>query len=100
MVAEERDITYEKADQLANGQVYSGMQAKKNGLIDILGTFEDAIHIASKKAGYVDIPEIVYPPKEKKGLLNVLFGDIFQNSTLDNLLMYPKPEYILSYPIK
>ena len=100
VVAEERNISYETAVILANGQAYSGRQAKKNGLIDILGTFEDAVHLASRKAGYDDIPRIVYPPEEKKGLLDVLFGDIFQSSTLDNLLMIPKPEYKLPYPIK
>ena len=45
------------------------------------------------RSGYVDIPEIVYPPKEKKGLLNALIGDIFQRSSLNNLISYPKPEY-------
>ena len=85
---------------MANGQVYSGRQAKENGLIDVLGTFEDAVYLASVKAGYDDIPEIVYPPKEKKGLLDILFGDIFQSSTIDNLLMYPKPEYKVPYMIK
>ncbi len=100
VVAKERNISYDIADHLANGKVYSGRQAKENGLIDILGTFEDAVYLASRNAGYDDMPKIVYPPEEKKGLLDVLFGDIFQSSTLDNLLLYPKPEYKLSYPIK
>jgi protease-4 len=100
VVAKERNISYDAADHLANGQVYSGRQAKENGLIDILGTFEDAVYLASRNAGYDDTPKIVYPPEEKKGLLDVLFGDIFQSSTLDNLLLYPKPEYKLPYPIK
>ena len=69
-------------------------------LIDLLGTFEDAVHLASRKAGHIERPEIVYPPEEKKGLLDVLIGYIFQSSTLDNLLMYPKPEYKIPYPIK
>ena len=100
VVAKERNITYETAAKLANGQVYSGRQAKENGLIDILGTFEDAVQLASRKAGYDDSPTIVYPPEEKKGWLDILFGHIFQSSTLDNLLMYPKPEFKLPYPIK
>ena len=100
VVAKERNISYETADHLANGQVYSGRQAKENGLIDILGTFEDAVYLASRNAGYDDTPRIIYPPEENKGLLDVLFGDIFQSSTLDNLLLYPKPEYKLPYSIK
>ena len=100
VVAQERNMSYDTAGHLANGQVYSGRQAKENGLIDILGTFEDAVYLASRNAGFDDTPKIVYPPEEKKGLLDVLFGDIFQSSTLDNLLLYPKPEYKLPYPIK
>ena len=100
VVAKERNIPYDKADQLANGQVYSGRQAIEKGLIDILGTFEDAVHLASKKAGYDEAPELVYPPEDKKGLLDILFGDIFQRASLANLKLYPQPEYKMIYKIR
>ena len=100
MVANERNLAYDQAEQLATGQVYSGKQALASGLIDVLGTFEDAVHLASLKAGFLDKPEVVYPPKEKKGFLDVLFGDILQGSSIGNLLMYPKPEYRLNYHIR
>ena len=48
----------------------------------------------------LDKPVIVYPPEEKKGLLNVLFGDIFQRTSLANLNPYPQPEYKLKYKIR
>ena len=35
----------------------------------MIGTFEDAVLLASRKAGYYENPKVVYPPKEKKGLL-------------------------------
>jgi ClpP class serine protease len=85
---------------LANGQVYSGKQAVENGLIDMLGTFEDAVLLAAREAGYVEEPEIVYPPEEKKGLLDMLFGDIFQSSPIGNLFLFPTPEYKLPYTIR
>ena len=66
----------------------------------MLGTFEDAVFLASKNAGNEKPPEIIYPPEEKKGLLEVLIGDILQSSTLDNLLIYPKPEYKIPFHIK
>ena len=100
VVANERNMPYDQAEELATGQVYSGKQAMAAGLIDVLGTFEDAIHLAARKAGYLEKPEIVYPQEEKKGLLDVLLGDILQGSSLGNLLMYPKPEYRLNYHIK
>ena len=100
VVASERNMPYDQAEQLATGQVYSGKQALASGLIDMLGTFEDAVHLASLKAGFLDKPEVVYPPKEKKGFLDVLFGDILQGSSIGNLLMYPKPEYRLNHHIR
>ena len=100
VVSQERQIPIKEIGKYATGRVYSGKQAVNAGLIDILGTFEDAVHLAAQKAGYLDTPEIVYPPEEKKGLMDILFGDIFQSSALDNLVMYPKPEYKLLYPRK
>ena len=97
VVSQEREIPIKEVGKYATGRVYSGKQALNVGLIDILGTFEDAVHLAAQKAGYFDTPEIVYPPKEKKGLMDILFGDIFQSSTLENLVMFPKPEFKLPY---
>ena len=100
VVANERNMSYDNVAKLATGQVYSGKQALAAGLIDVLGTFEDAVHLAARKAGYLDKPEVVYPPEEKKGLLDLLLGDILQGSSIGNLLMYPKPEYRLNYHIR
>ena len=97
VVSQERQIPIKEIGKYATGRVYSGKQAKNAGLIDILGTFEDAVHLAAQKAGYLDTPEIVYPPEEKKGLMDILFGDIFQSSTIGNLVMFPKPEFKLPY---
>ena len=100
VVVKERNMSMDKAAELANGQVYSGKQAVENGLIDILGTFEDAVLLAAREAGHVEEPEIVYPPEEKKGLLDMLFGDILESSSIGNLFMFPTPEYKLPYTIR
>ena len=97
VVSQERKIPIEEVHQYATGRVYSGKQAVNAGLIDILGTFEDAVLLAAQKAGYLDTPKIVYPPEEKKGFMEMLFGDIFQSSTLESLVKFPKPEFKLPY---
>ena len=97
VVSQERGIPIKEVRKYATGQVYSGKQAMNAGLIDILGTFEDAVHLAAQKAGYLDTPEIIYPPEEKKGLMDILFGDIFRSSTLENLVKFTKPEFKLPY---
>ncbi len=92
-VSMERHIPFHEAEKLANGEVYSGNQALKNGLIDVLGTLEDAVFLASSKTGLEGRPMIVYPPEKKKGLLNTLFGDILSPASIGNLNLYPQVEY-------
>jgi protease-4 len=42
-VAENRNITYESVEKLATGEIFLGLEAKDNGLIDELGGKEEAI---------------------------------------------------------
>ena len=95
-----RNLSYSSVEKLATGQIFSGTQALDNGLIDLLGTMEDAVLLAAKMTGMNGKPVMVYPPEDKKGLLNVLFGDIFQRATLANLNLYPQPEYKIIYQIR
>ncbi len=48
--AKGRKMTIEKLKSLAGGHVWSGIEAKANGLVDVLGGLDDAIKIAAKKA--------------------------------------------------
>ena len=49
-----RTMTREQLLELAGGRVWTGRQAKANGLIDELGTVGDAILAAKKMAGVQD----------------------------------------------
>ncbi|AZQ59053.1 signal peptide peptidase SppA [Maribacter sp. MJ134] len=46
-VAQGRNITIAQADSLAQGRVWSGVDAKRLGLVDELGTLEDAVEAAA-----------------------------------------------------
>jgi protease IV len=50
-VAASRNMSMEKVEELAQGRVYTGSQAKENGLIDEIGTLKDSIQYAKKVAG-------------------------------------------------
>lgn len=63
VVAKERKMDKQTLLQYANGRVFTGLQAKEYGLVDSLGTFEDAIRITGKMAGIEGEPRIV---REKK----------------------------------
>lgn len=49
-VAKGRDMSEEKVNSLGQGRVWTGAQAKENGLVDILGGLETAIEEAKKLA--------------------------------------------------
>ncbi len=49
-VAEGRDMTVEQVDEVAQGRVWTGEQAQKKGLVDVLGGIDEAIAIAAYKA--------------------------------------------------
>jgi protease-4 len=75
--AEGRDMPLEKLKKLAGGRVYTGRQAKELGLIDELGTLEDAIGEAKVLAGLdrdADVKIEVLP--EPTNFLETLFGDM------------------------
>ncbi len=46
-----RHMPVEKLQELAGGRIYTGRQAKENGLVDQLGTLDDAVVEAKKLAG-------------------------------------------------
>jgi len=50
-VAEQRDMEKDFVDSVAQGQVWTGQDALKHGLIDALGTYEDSIRAAAQLAG-------------------------------------------------
>jgi protease-4 len=50
-VAEGRGLARDKVEEIAQGRVWSGMEAQKIGLVDELGGLDDAIAFAAEKAG-------------------------------------------------
>jgi protease-4 len=50
-VAQGRGLDRDRAHELARGRVWTGADAKSNGLVDELGSLEDALSLARRKAG-------------------------------------------------
>ena len=65
-VAQGRSISVVQADSLAQGRVWSGVDAKRIGLVDELGTLEDAI-VAAADMAKLDTYSIRKYPKYKSG---------------------------------
>lgn len=73
-VVEERKLKKEDVLKIADGRVFTGKQAFSMGLVDTLGTLEDAIKIAGDMAGIKGEPKVVKERKKKPDLFDLIFG--------------------------
>lgn len=74
--AEGRNMSVEKLREVASGRVWSGLEAKDRGLVDVMGGLDEAVAIAAGKAGLEkDDYRLRYYP-EKKGFLEELLGKV------------------------
>lgn len=89
-VAARRGMTFEHAETLAHGRVWSGRQAKANGLVDELGGLQRAVAVARELASIPageQVTLVHYP--EKKGLLQMLTAkDEDRSAALASWLLY------------
>ncbi|MCZ6528691.1 MAG: signal peptide peptidase SppA [Candidatus Dadabacteria bacterium] len=71
-VADARDLDTKQIDKVADGKIYTGEQALNLKLIDELGTINDAIRMAGDLGGIEGKPEVIYFPKKKSRLMDLL----------------------------
>ncbi len=64
--AQGRKMPVEKLREYAEGRVWTGVDAKERGLVDVLGNLDDAIAIAANSAGLEDDYQVRYYPQQKK----------------------------------
>ncbi|MDR9407722.1 MAG: signal peptide peptidase SppA [Balneolaceae bacterium] len=72
VVAENRGMSVEQVDAVAQGRVYSGQQALEVGLVDAIGDIDDALRIAAEMAEIEDYKIETYP--KKQDLFEAFFG--------------------------
>ena len=64
-VATSRKMPVERVEQLAEGRVWTGAQARQHGLVDALGGLDRAIALAKERAGIpadTEVEVVNYPP--------------------------------------
>lgn len=93
-VADGRSKSKEEIMSIASGRVWTGNQALQNGLVDVLGSLEDAINIAANKAGVSDDFRVIYYPQEKPW-----FEKFMGQFTNDVQVFYQKQKLGSFYPI-
>jgi protease-4 len=99
-VADGRGMTKEKVDEIAQGRVWSGMDAKRIGLIDLYGGMDEAVKIAAEKAKLEKYRTVGYPklkdPFEQfmKELSGGVQAKIIQNALGGNYRYYRQLEEV------
>ncbi len=71
--ADGRQMTTEAIKRIAEGRVWTGADAQKIGLVDVLGGLDKAIEIAVEKAGLTDYNLNEYPAKRD------IFTELMEN---------------------
>lgn len=64
-VADGRGLKFDEVDKIAQGRVWTGKQALENGLVDALGSLDDAIEMAASIANVDDYRVRNYPNYKK-----------------------------------
>jgi len=85
---------------LADGRIYTGEEAVKQGLVDRLGNFEDAIEWAGEMGGIQGSVSTVYKKKEKfsflkyvmESTLHDLINRVTRQDIFGGYLYYPESE--------
>ncbi len=72
-ITKNRKKTFAQIDEIGGGRVWSGTRAKQLGLVDELGTLQDAIQYAAKQAKLSEYNVGAYP--KKKSQFEILFQD-------------------------
>lgn len=86
-VAAGRNMTYEQVNEIAQGRVWTGRQALDNGLVDELGSLEDALSVAADLAEISEYRIRSYPDYKKdfKDYFSGPFGSVKESFLKEEL---------------
>lgn len=74
VVSRELEMAPESVKDLADGRVFTGEQAVQLGLVDTLGTFEDAIDYTASLAGIRGKPSVIKERERRATIFDILTG--------------------------
>lgn len=84
-VAEGRNMSFEQVNEIAQGRVWTGKEAKEKGLVDELGGLEKAIQIAADLAA-VESYKVKSYPNYKKDLKDAIKVSPFGKTSKEEIL--------------
>jgi protease-4 len=84
--AQGRNMTIDDLKKIASGRVWTGEQAKENGLVDVLGDYNEAIRLAAIRAGIAGDYGLRYYTKPR-GLLDTYLGSNEEASLVEKKML-------------
>ncbi|MCB9257862.1 MAG: signal peptide peptidase SppA [Ignavibacteriales bacterium] len=86
-VSRGRNMTFEEVDEIAQGRIWSGIDAKNIGLVDTLGGLDLALNIAAEKADIKDYKIVEYPVQKEafEKIMELLSSEIESKIFTKNL---------------
>lgn len=99
VVATERKLDRKIVIGYADGRVFTGRQAREYGLVDTLGTYEDAVSIAAKLGEIKGKPKVVKERKIKSFMERMMGETVSELASLKHeLLNQPVLQYKFTSP--
>jgi len=95
VVEEGRELDRDAIYSLANGSIFSGRQALELGLIDELGSFEQAVRMTAEMAEIDGEPDLMREYKKKQSIFD-LMGSVLSNfdSKISGNMSSPRVMYL------
>jgi protease-4 len=88
VVSEQRQLSPEQLKPYVDGRIMTGRQARQAGLLDEIGTFNDAVAYAARIAGLDPDPDLVHPQREK-----INFWERYLPEKISRVLAMPGPNF-------
>jgi len=86
-----RNLDVSVVRKLADGRIFTGEQAVSLGLVDTLGTLEDAIIIAGKMGGISGKPRVFEFEKKRPSFFDAIWGNLENNV---GTMFHSAPSYL------
>ena len=68
-----RGLSKDSINKIAGGRVWTGTQALENGLVDMIGGFDEAVKLTADLAGIADDYSLVFYPERKSLIEEILY---------------------------
>ena len=81
LVAQGRNMSVEDVDKIAQGRVWAGVTAKELGLVDNLGSFDNAVAAAARLAELDDYRTVFY--RERPSQYEVFLNQVLDEVSID-----------------